>query len=542
MRNLKYTAALAAAALLALLPVACTDDPADPVGPTDPTEPAGDLPIRWDVKDVAASADGTRVMIGNVTTDPPSPRPTDHNKSDFFVTLQEICTVPEDGSKDKGFAIGLFSDYSYKDKNGEMDTVYNFYCGARLVYLPDVTTNDQVRSQWETDVAMKYWHPGATYVFRAYYPQRLHGYTVSTSNATTFALVYPSRKLQYDMLLGVEEVNATADQMKKAVELHLHHALAALRFQFRLNFEDTDILTSVYLLNDEERHFFTQGTVVYGERENLLHEVWLQDYNPPATEMLYKWVPPRKYWYGVDSNGNDVVDKNDTEIPYTSDFLNKLGYGLEGWKDKSVFKDNPVLMYSEKIGSGSSDAGGSGTSGDEKLSWESQYTGKYAEAYFGAEDYYEVTAGPENNYSVKWIDRDSTNVIDAADMAAEGSLYCRNSGWLLIPPQESYGKLWLCFTTKRGGRTLYKVRLPKKTGTRLKKDGTLITESTDGTGSTGSTGSTDGTDGTDATNVKDVWAAGKRYTYLVTISESNLEIDVSIKDWNERKHSTEIVF
>ncbi len=511
MRNLKYTAALVAAALFS---AACSNDPAEEA--VNPLPPSSDLPIRWDVQDVAAAAGGTRVMIGDGTG---STRPTDHSNSDFFVTLEEVCTVPKDGSKDRGFAIGLFGDYSYEE-NGKTVTIRDFYRGARLVYLPNA--GPSLPPGWDTDVAMKYWHPGAKYTFRAYYPQRLYGYTVSTSNATTFALVYPSRKLQYDLLLGVTPVDTNAEGWSgfDAVEIKMDHALAALRFQFRLNFEGDDLLTSVYLLNDEERHFFTQGSVVYGDEKDLRSIKWLQDYNPPAYEQLYKWVPPRKYWYGVDSNNNGVVDKNDTEIPYTSDLL-------EAWRggkypsEEGNWKDNPVLMYSEKKGSGSSDAGGSGTSGGGNTDWESRYTGKYAEAYFGAEDYYEVTAGPENKYSVKWIDRDPTKLKDAADMAVEGSLFCRNSGWLLIPPQESYGKLWLCFTTKRGGQTLYKVPLPQKTGTQIDDKGKLIT---------------DGSVGTDA------WVAGKRYTYLVTISESNLAIDVSIKDWNERKHSTEIVF
>ncbi len=51
--------------------------------------------------------------------------------------------------------------------------------------------------------------------------------------------------------------------------------------------------------------------------------------------------------------------------------------------------------------------------------------------------------------------------------------------------------------------------------------GNLITESEEGT---------------------DAWVAGMRYTYLVTLSQSDLEIEVSIKPWNERKHSIEIIF
>lgn len=40
----------------------------------------------------------------------------------------------------------------------------------------------------------------------------------------------------------------------------------------------------------------------------------------------------------------------------------------------------------------------------------------------------------------------------------------------------------------------------------------------------------------------DGWASGVRYTYLVTLSETDLGIGVTIDPWNERKHSTEITF
>ncbi len=512
MRNLKYTAALAVAALFA---AACSNDPAEEA--VNPLPPSSDLPIRWDVKDVAAPAGGTRVMVGE--TSGTNSRPTDPADPDFFITLPEVCTVPDnDPNKEKGFAIGLFGDYSYEE-NGKAVTVKDFYRGARLVYLPDAKEKDPtLPSGWDTDVAMKYWHPGAKYIFRAYYPQRLYNYTVSTSNATTFALVYPSRKLQYDLLLGVTPVDTNAEGWsgRDAVEIKMDHALAALRFQFRLNFEDADFLTSVYLLNDEECHFFTQGTVVYGDEKDLHSIQWLLDYNPPADEVLYKWVPPLKYWYGVDTD-NDGVIETEEEL-YTDLMLKKWGIGLSPDDDPSSVignpKDNPILMISEN-GNVSPHAGGSSTPGGENTASgdanDIPYTGKYAQAYFGMEDYYDVTTDPH-----QWKNKPEEEV------AVEGTLFCRNSGWLLIPPQESYGKLTLCFTTKRGVDAVYKVTLPTITGTKIDEKGELITDGSDG--------------GTDA------WVGGMRYTYLVTLSQSDLDIAVSVKPWNERKHSTEIVF
>ncbi len=275
MRALKYTAALVIVALLA----ACSTDPTDPAGEIPPLQ-GSDLPICWNIKEVAAPAGDTRALIGNdrEDTDPEgSTDPTHHN---YFLPLSEACTVQEG---DNGFAVGLFGDFSY-EQNGETVTVYDLYRGTRLVYLTDAS--EDLPSKWDTNAGMKYWHPGAQYIFRAYYPQRLQNYTVSTSNATTLALVYSTRKLQYDLLLGHASVD-TGDKdwsSKDPVKLQMTHALSALRFEFQLRFEDMDWLTSVYLLSDQKRSYLSQGTVIYGTKNYLDNLAWLQDYNPPATK------------------------------------------------------------------------------------------------------------------------------------------------------------------------------------------------------------------------------------------------------------------
>ncbi len=251
------------------------------------------------------------------------------------------------------------------------------------------------------------------------------------------------------------------------------HALATLQFEFQLRFVDMDWLTSVYLLSDEDRSYLSQGTVVYGAKNHLDSLVWLQDYNPPATEELYKWIPPAQYW------GGKTVDDPDGKT------VAELEAELNGQSAEELAQ-NPILMWTTAL---STEAG-------------VQYDCHTAKGY---------------------------SIAQEGDQAVEGSLFTRNSAWLLIIPQESFGTLTLCFTTKKGGNAVYKVALPRQTGTlidregKLMKDeyGNLITESEEGT---------------------DAWVAGMRYTYLVTLSQSDLEIEVSIKPWNERKHSTEIIF
>ncbi len=433
----KYTTALAAAALLA---AACSSEKTET-----PLPPSCDKPICWNVKMEDGTARSTRYLIGNDSDAPAPSDPTDHA---YYLPLEDACKPEAEGGK-YGYAVGLFGDYTYTEGGKEV-TVYDLFRGTRLVSSENKSGNP--KWVWNYESATKYWHPGAKYIFRAYYPQRIYNYTVSTSNATTLAIVYPTRKLQYDLLLGCTTVEeATAEQMGKAVDIEMGHALAALRFEFRLGFADEDWLTSVYLLNDEGRSYFSQGTVAYGDlptaanptddeiKEARKKVKWLPDYNPPATEELYKWVPPTKYWEG-----------KDTPPPTGA--------------------ENPVYMNST-------------------LNGNNVVYGETASAYYG-----------------------KPKTEDADDAPVVGEEYCRNSGWLLIIPQQSYGKLSVCFTTKKGGKTVYKVALPAVT--EKDKDGNPITE----------------------------WKAGKRYTYTITLSRSDLGIDVEVKEWNRRNHSTEIVF
>ncbi len=582
MRNLKYTAVLAAAALaVAALFAACSTDPVEEAGGIDPTDPTpippqSDLPIRLNIKDVTSRID-TRNLIGN---DRQSGDITDPNNPDYLIPLSEACRtdLATDPLKENGFAVGLFGDYYYVEnpEAAHPDTVrvQDLYRGARLVYYDEVKDGQTV-PKWDTNVAAKYWHPGAHYIFRAYYPQRMFPYTISNSNATTLAMVYPSRKKQFDLLLGCVPVEATNEQMKKAVDLRMGHALAAMRFEFKLNFAAADFLTSVYLLNDEERHFFTQGTVTYGSKTDPHSLVWLQDYNPPADEELYKWVPPLKYWYGVDKDGDGVIEMgedkdgdgviepDETEELSADEMLKKWSWGVTTDEEASAAigtpDQNPVMMFSNAVSPGAeegsttgggSTSGGGNTSGGDNTSGGGNttgggntsgggnttgggntsggdntsggnntpvvYTGKFAKAYYGMEDYYDEVAKKR---------------VDSApeEVAVEGKLYCRNASWVLIPPQESFGKLTLCFTTKKGDKAVYKVVLPKKTGTLIDKDGKVMKDAA-------------GKFITESTEGRDAWVAGVRYTYLVTLSETNLGVDLTIEPWNERKHSTEIIF
>lgn len=100
--------------------------------------------------------------------------------------------------------------------------------------------------------------------------------------------------------------------------------------------------------------------------------------------------------------------------------------------------------------------------------------------------------------------------------ATEGSLYTKNDGYLLVIPQEYKGGLRLCFTTQQGGNTVFEVLLPEATGT--DKDGNAVT------------------------TPPYYFAAGKRYIYTIALTKTNLDVNLSIADWNVCKTSDEIIF
>lgn len=97
-----------------------------------------------------------------------------------------------------------------------------------------------------------------------------------------------------------------------------------------------------------------------------------------------------------------------------------------------------------------------------------------------------------------------------------GDLYTQNDGWVLILPQASSGNLQFCFTTQSGQEAVYSVTIPEVTEQTQASDGTVVESRK--------------------------YLPGKRYTYTIAISETDLELTLTVADWNERESSHSIVF
>ncbi len=90
--------------------------------------------------------------------------------------------------------------------------------------------------------------------------------------------------------------------------------------------------------------------------------------------------------------------------------------------------------------------------------------------------------------------------------ATSGEQYITNDGWLLVIPQQLSGDVYLCFTTEKGGSNIYRAKIPANTGT----DGS--------------------------------YKPGYKYNYTVQISKTNLQLSLSIAEWNKLDSSHDIKF
>lgn len=147
--------------------------------------------------------------------------------------------------------------------------------------------------------------------------------------------------------------------------------------------------------------------------------------------------------------------------------------------------------------------------------WECPRTGSTG----GIEIKMQGSSNPATAYS------DDTNTT-------EGTEFMDNDGYVLIIPQQSDGTVQLCFTTYEGGETVYRIPLPQVTGTSMDTQRSNFSYDENNTLILGSAIDASGTD----------FVAGYLYTYMITITKTNLGMTLSIAPWNELKSSFDISF
>lgn len=270
-------------------------------GEETPCPPTSGTVIRWNVAGVDAPHEKTRSLVG--------PERPDRD----WATLEEACTPLPGG---EGKAVGIWADHTYRNTAGEEQTSKDIFEGTRLIYK--TKTDGNPHSNWNYEGKDLYWLPGS-YKFRAYFPQKLTDYVVSTSNATAFAIGYPTYEVQEDMVVAYQEVDTTDPQtdLGRPVVLNFKHTLAALRFRFQADYTNSDRLTSCWLQNTEaptdDFGFSTGGFLTYGTETNKEQLTWSYGYRPPVTESIYKWSNE-----GVDFSTDNAAQQRIAATAYTA--------------------------------------------------------------------------------------------------------------------------------------------------------------------------------------------------------------------------------
>lgn len=290
----------------------CSDE--DAPG-TPPLPPASERPIYWDVRGVEHP--GTRSLVG------PDTKPGEDTPD--WITLQQACTPTANSGEGK--AIGIWADYSYTQPDGYVSTVHDIFKGTRLIY--NQASGDNPHSFWNYEGDDLYWFVGGDYKFRAYFPQKLASYVLSSANASTFAMSYPSHWVQEDLLVAYKKVNTanSATDLSQPVDLSFSHALAAVRFRIQADYVESGRLTSCWLQSAADKAFFTDGTLAYGDENNSEQLTWLPGYFPPVTEHFYYW---QNSGVSFSTTGTDAEQSRTPATAYTA----------AGTTDGKLFADN----------------------------------------------------------------------------------------------------------------------------------------------------------------------------------------------------------
>lgn len=134
--------------------------------------------------------------------------------------------------------------------------------------------------------------------------------------------------------------------------------------------------------------------------------------------------------------------------------------------------------------------------------------------------YWEYPEGiPFSNVKTDESTIQTTRAIAYSLSSGSGDNFTDNEGWLVIIPQESSGKLNLCFTTKVGKDVVFRVPIPAVTGTSYDRYAAGEDPLVDG--------------GTD-------FIPGWRYTYSVAITKTDANIVLSLSPWNRIDSSFDI--
>ncbi len=377
-----------------------------------------------------------------------------------FTYIQEACNIKGPIKN----SVGFWTDMIYWDEGGSQQHKYDvFNAGGtetKLVYDPSFAASNNgawTYLQDENSLA-QYWSIGASYNFVAYYPQTMSDYVLqasSESSINTFVLSYNTHLVQEDLMVAYNSVH-TEDPVSKApsiyrkkgenvekpnisgervgypnafalsskngqaenIPLNFMHTLAAVRFQFKFNYEDSDQLIECWLENDgSEDGLHTVGTLVFGvgSRE--------KDKQTADYKKLTEKEKAEFEYYERD------------DFSWTSYLTTFDGFKMYNWGVKSTNDayGNPV--------------------------WEKGVPFSYTPP---------ATEGGAATEVVATAYVDVKGSGGTSILTEEAEKYITHDGWIMFIPQESPGNVTFNYRLMSSGREHTSVTIPKETGTGTK--------------------------------------------------------------------------
>lgn len=174
----------------------------------------------------------------------------------------------------KGEAIGLWGDFTL---NGE---VFHEFINTPL------TCTATENNTWNYHDYTRYWNNHAQYKFRAFFPMNAIGNKAQAADAASLNIDYNTETLQEDLLVTYREINTDTWNLEKAVPLEMQHALATLKFVFKMEegSKRTNSLISLHL----DKQLKTAGRLIYNT-PNVSISSWHNLQTSAATQ-LYAWA------------------------------------------------------------------------------------------------------------------------------------------------------------------------------------------------------------------------------------------------------------
>lgn len=200
-------------------------------------------PIRWQV-----SSETSRSLIGSDTQ------------------LQSACA---DGAE----AIAIWGDYIHEG------SVYHAFVNTPLQYMSTTP------KRWDYSDYDRYWMKDAQYRFRVFYPMKALAAKTSATDASSISIEYDTNQFQEDLLVGYTEVNSSTWDMTQPVPLNMMHALAALKFEFKM--EDGSKKTKLLSKFSLDNRLCTSGELQFN-RQKVEVTDWKNLDSSPSSE-IYKW-------------------------------------------------------------------------------------------------------------------------------------------------------------------------------------------------------------------------------------------------------------